>query len=153
MSALAAREVDYVRKRIEALQAVVAEPVMGALAVSRRGLYTQKLMGRAGFLPWLLARAFAKRQAGGLPQQFMVAITPDKVRAFRYRARGRRRDRVEVGEEVAAWDRGALMVTWTPGPPYQLDVTIETGGEKMLLRCGRGQSSEDALSLMAEGAA
>jgi hypothetical protein len=48
----AAAEADYVRKRIEALQPVVSEPVIGVLALSRRGLYTEKFLGRLGFLAW-----------------------------------------------------------------------------------------------------
>jgi len=31
-------EAEYVAKRVEALQAVVSEPVLGALALNRRGL-------------------------------------------------------------------------------------------------------------------
>ena len=52
-------EAEYVQKRLEALQPVVSEPVLGALALNRRGLYTQKILGRAGFLPYLVARAWA----------------------------------------------------------------------------------------------
>jgi hypothetical protein len=129
----------------------VSEPVLGALALNRRGLYTQKILGRAGFLPYLVARAWAKKQAGGLPQNFIVAITDTKLQAFKYKARGRMRDRYEIGEEVAAWDRGSTEVTWEPGPPYQIDVTIlPAGGEKVLCRCGRADSSEHALRMMAD---
>ena len=151
----AAAEEKYVARRTEALQAVVSEPVIGALELSRRGLYTQKVAGRFGFLPWLLGRAVAKKQAGGLPQSFIAAITADKVRAFQYKARGRMRDRYEIGEEVAAWDRSALRVTWQPGPPYQIDVTIESPDEdeKVLCRCGRAESSERALQLLADPSA
>ncbi len=147
----AATEADYVRKRIEALQPVVSEPVIGVLALSRRGLYTEKFLGRLGFLVWLLARANAKRQAGGLPQNFIVAITPTKLRAFQYKARGRMRDQYEIGDEVAVWDRNAVNVTWQNGPPYEVDVTIESPAEneRVLCRCGRGESTDRALRMMA----
>jgi hypothetical protein len=152
--ALATSEAEYVQKRIEALQAVVDEPVLGVLAMSRRGHYTQMLLGklRLGFVPYLLAKIYAKKQAGGLPENFMVAITPTKLRAFQYKARGRMRDRYEIGDEVAHWDRDAVVVTWQPGPPYQIDVTLESPGEgeRVLCRCGRAASSEQALQLMAE---
>ena len=147
-----ALEAEYSRKRVEALQGVVPEQVIGALSLNRRGHYTEKLLGRAGFLPWLLARAYAKKQAGGMPQNFMVAITPTKVRAFQYKARGRMRDRFEIGDEVAVWERAGLEVSWKPGPPYQVDVTIKSPGEgeQVLCRCGRGDSSEQALRMMAD---
>jgi hypothetical protein len=147
-----ASEEEYVTKRIQALQEVVTEPVIGALALNRRGHYTEKFLGRFGFLVWLAARANAKRQAGGLPQAFMAAITPTDVRAFKYKAHGRMRDRFEIGEEVAVWARDSLHVSWQPGPPYQIDVIIEspTETEKVLCRCGKGASSEQALRMMAD---
>jgi len=119
------------------------------------GSSTQKLLGRTGFLPWLLARAHAKKQAGGLPENFMAAITPTKIRAFQYKARGRMWDRYEIGEEVAAWDRNAITVSWQPGPPYQIDVTIESAAEeeKVLCRCGKAESSDKALRMMADPSA
>jgi hypothetical protein len=86
--------------------------VIGAFPFSRRGLYTQKLLGHLGFVPWLIARAFSKKQAGGLPENFMLAITPTKVCGFEYKARGRMRDQYEIGREVAVWARDALMVSW-----------------------------------------
>lgn len=155
MGMSAASEEEYVAKRIEALQAVVSEPVLGVLACHRRGHYTQKLAGRAGFLTWLLARAYAKKQAGGLPQHFMAAITPTKVRAFQYKAHGRMRDRYEIGEEVAVWDRDGLSVSWQAGPPYAFDVEIQSPAEeeKVLCRCGKGESSERALRMMADPSA
>lgn len=147
-----ALEAEYAAKRVGALQEVVVdEPVMGALTLSRRGLYTQKLLGRFGFLPWLLARMFAKKQAGGLPQSFIVAITPTKIRAFAYKAHGRTRDRFEIGDELAVWERSDVAVSWEPGPPFQIDVTIESPSEdeRVLCRCGQGSSSEEALRMMA----
>jgi hypothetical protein len=153
-STLTAEE-EYVRVYLAAAQAAVNEPVIAAALFNRRGLYTQKLMGRAGAIPWLLARAFAKAQAGGLPQNFMLAITPTKVRALKYTAHGRKRDKVEVGEEVAVWDRSAIQVSWQNGPPYQTDVTIESAGEgeKVLCRCGRGTSTERFLQILSDPAA
>ena len=85
----------------------------------------------------------------------MAAITPTKIRAFQYKARGRMWDRYEIGEEVAAWDRNAITVSWQPGPPYQIDVTIESAAEeeKVLCRCGKAESSDKALRMMADPSA
>jgi hypothetical protein len=84
----------------------------------------------------------------------MVAITPTKVRAFQYKAHGRRRDRYEVGEEVAAWDRATIRVSWQKGGSYQTDVTIESpeDGERIECRVGRAPYSEEFLRIMADPA-
>jgi hypothetical protein len=144
---------DVLRNCVEAVTAVVTdEPVISAAPFFRRGLYTNKALGRLGALPYLLGRAQSKAQAGGLPQNFMVAITPTKVRAFHYKAHGRRRNRYEIGEEVAAWDRATIRVSWQKGGPYQTDVTIEPpeGGERIECRVGRAPYSEEFLRIMSD---
>jgi len=136
---------------IAAVGAVVPEPVLDAAPLNRRGLYTNKALGRFGFLPYLLGKAQAGAQAGGLPEQFALAVTATRVYVLRYRTHGRRRDRYEAGEQLAVWDRDGLRVTWQNGPPYQIDVTIETGdGEPILCRCGRTPWSEGILRLLAQ---
>jgi hypothetical protein len=127
------------------------EPVVDAAPFNRRGLYTNKALGKLGFVPYLLGKAHAKAQAGGLPEQFLLVATPAHLLAFEYKARGRMRDRYEVGEELASWDPGAVRVSWENGPPYQIDVTIEAPGaeEKVLCRTGRQEWSENFLRLLA----
>jgi hypothetical protein len=142
----------YLRRYVEAASAVAREPVISAMPFFRRGLYTNMLLGRLGLIPYLLGRARAKAQADGLPQNFMLVVTPTKVRAFKYKAHGRRRDRYEVGEEVAVWDRDAIRVTWQKGGPYMTDVTIESPAdeEKVLCRVGHAASSDRFLRLMSD---
>ena len=151
-----AAQLDHHRENaIAAVSDAVSEPVLDAAPFNRRGLYTNKLLGRFGFVPYLLGRAHAKAQAGGLPDHFMLAVTPTKVRVLEYKAHGRMRDRYEVGEELAAWDRDAIRVSWENGPPYQTDVTIEgpAEGETVLCRCGRTSWSETFLELVANPSA
>ena len=145
----------YRENAIAAVSDAMSEPVIDAAPFNRRGLYTNKLLGKFGFVPYLLGRAHAKAQAGGLPDQFMLAVTPTKVHVFEYKARGRMRDRYEVGAELASWDRAAIRVSWENGPPYQTDVTIDgpAEGERVLCRCGRTPWSESFLALMADPAA
>jgi hypothetical protein len=155
MSPRTLSEQDYRQKMIDAVAETIDEPVITAAAFNRRGLYTNKALGRFGAITYLLGRANAKRQAGGLPENFILAITPEKVRAFQYRARGRMRDQYEVGAEVAVWDRTALRVSWKNGPPYQVDVTIEAPDEeeKVLCRTGKGETTESFLQTLADPAA
>jgi hypothetical protein len=151
-SSTASQEALYREKCVAAVSEVVSEPVINAALFSRRGLYTKKLLGRFGLIPYLLGAVHAKAQASGLPERFMLAITPTHVRAFKYKAHGRMRDRYEVGEQVAVWDRSTIKVTWQRGGPYETDVTIEAPeeAERVLCRCGRGASTETFLQLMSE---
>jgi hypothetical protein len=49
-----------------------------------------------------------KKRAGGLPGTFLLAVTPTKLHAFKYRMK---RNGVAVKEEVGVWDRSGLEVT------------------------------------------
>jgi hypothetical protein len=47
--------------------------------------------------------------AGGLPGQFVLAVTPDKLYAFKYKSG---RNGVTIKDEVASWDRaGGLALS------------------------------------------
>jgi hypothetical protein len=49
-----------------------------------------------------------KQKAGGLPGQFLLAVTPNELHAFKYK---QKRSGVEVKEEVASWDRAGLRAS------------------------------------------
>ena len=61
-----------------------------------------------GALAYAASSMASKKQAGGLPSSFLLAVTPTKIHAFKYKMRGKGPD---VKEEVAAWDRDGLAVT------------------------------------------
>jgi hypothetical protein len=48
-----------------------------------------------------------KKRAGGLPGQFVLAVTPTRLYAFKYK---QGRSGVKVKEEAASWDRAGLEV-------------------------------------------
>jgi len=139
---------------LAAVKGVTAEEVIDVAPFNRRGLYTNKALGKFGALPYLLGKAQAKAQAGGLPENFLLVATPTHLVAFDYKARGRSRDKYEVGQELASWARDAVKVSWEDGPPYQIDVTIETPGEEenVLCRTGKQAWSEVFLRLVSEPA-
>src|SRR5688572_23706840 len=64
----------------------------GAMAVSKA----------ASPLAGIVMNLMGKKKAGGLPQNFIVAVTADKVQAFKYRPSSRT---IKLGDPVAAWDR------------------------------------------------
>ena len=77
---------------------------------------------RGGALAYGAAHLMGKRKAGGLPETFLLAVTPSAVHAFKYKMK---RNGVEAKEEVAAWDRQGLNVSTEP-MKTTTRVTMET---------------------------
>lgn len=63
---------------------------------------------QAGALAYGAASLLGKKRAGGLPGQFLLAVTPTGLHAFKYKMKS---SGVEVKDEVAAWDRAGLEVS------------------------------------------
>jgi hypothetical protein len=82
-----------------------------------------------GFLARKGEQALNSRAAGGLPQNFALAITPTHVRAYEVRYGGRAL--AQVGQEVAAWERSGLFVTRVDRGQMKTNVTLQppSGGE------------------------
>jgi hypothetical protein len=63
---------------------------------------------QVGALAYGAAHMRGKKKAGGLPGQFLLAVTPTKLHAFKYKTK---RNGVEIKEEVAVWDRSGLTAS------------------------------------------
>jgi hypothetical protein len=74
-----------------------------------------------GFLARKAERAVNSHTAGGLPQNFVLAVTPTHVRAYEARSG---RGGSAVGGEVAAWQRTALQVTHVDRGGVKTNVTM-----------------------------
>jgi hypothetical protein len=97
----------------EAVQPLVAEQVLAVGTFRTTGSGTQYLISKtqAGSLAYGLASQIGKMRAGGLPGQFLLAVTPTQVHAFKYKMK---RDGVAVKDEVAVWPRAGLEVRSEP---------------------------------------
>lgn len=84
-----------------------------------------------GALAYGAAQMRGKRKAGGLPRQFLLAVTPNELHAFKYK---QKRSGVEVKEEVAAWDRAGLAVS-TDRMKTTTRVTLEWPGDGEKIVC------------------
>jgi hypothetical protein len=62
---------------------------------------------QVGALAYGAAHLRGKRKAGGLSGQFVLAVTPTRLYAFRYKPG---RNGIKIKEEAAAWDRANLKV-------------------------------------------
>ena len=63
---------------------------------------------QVGALAYGAAHLIGKKKAGGLPGQFMLAVTPDKLYAFKYKPG---RSGIKVKEEAACWDRAGIKAS------------------------------------------
>jgi hypothetical protein len=62
---------------------------------------------QVGALAYGAAHKIGKRKAGGLPGQFVLAVTPDKLYAFKYKSG---RSGITIKDEAASWERAGLRV-------------------------------------------
>ena len=62
---------------------------------------------QVGALAYGAAHKLGKSKAGGLPGQFVFAVTPDRLYAFKYKA-GRKG--ITIKDEAASWDRAGIRI-------------------------------------------
>ena len=90
---------------------VNGEEVVAAAAFRRGGATASYAASKAGGgLVYAGVKLINKKKAGGLPDKVMIAVTPDKVYAFKLKV-GRQ---YKVGDEVAVWDRGGIQASRSP---------------------------------------
>ena len=92
----------------EALQPKVDEPVLAGGLFRRSAGMGGLALGPFSGLAALVARGIDRRRAGGLPREFLVAVTPTRVHAFRCSTAN---GEVKAKEELAVWERSGLTVT------------------------------------------
>ena len=96
----------------------------------------------------MVSRSIGKHRAGGLPNQFLLAVTPTRVHAFKCStAYGN----VKAKDELAVWERAGLTVTAeetvgqheggdrAPGP-----------GERLVCSTGKDELSQSVVYAMQE---
>jgi hypothetical protein len=63
---------------------------------------------QVGALAYGAAHLMGKKKAGGLPGQFLLAVTPEKLYAFKYK---QGRNGANIKEEAASWDRSGIKAS------------------------------------------
>ena len=98
---------EYRGKFREAVQPMLDEEVLAVGTFRTTGSGTKYAISKtqAGALAYGAAHLMGKARAGGLPGQFLLAVTPSGLHAFKYKMK---RKGPEAKEEVAAWDRKGL---------------------------------------------
>jgi hypothetical protein len=89
---------------------VEGEEVLAAGGFRQGGASANYVASKAqlGALVYSGIKMLRKKQAGGLPDKVLLAVTPSMIRAFKLRMRGRD---FRVGDEVVAWERGGVKVS------------------------------------------
>jgi hypothetical protein len=123
---------EYRAKFRECVQTHVSEDVIAVGTFRTTGSGTKYAISKtqAGALAYGAAALIGRKRAGGLPAQFLLAVTPTKLHAFSYKMK---RNSVAVKEEVAAWERDGLTIT-TDHMATTTRVRLEwpAGGEKIV---------------------
>jgi hypothetical protein len=110
---------------------VNGEELVAAAAFRRGGATASYAASKAGGgLVYAGIKLLNKKKAGGLPDKVMIAVTQDKVYAFKLKVG---RD-YKLGDEVAVWDRAGILAS-SERNSGMTALTIEspTEGEKVTL--------------------
>lgn len=128
------------------VQAHVDAPLVAYGACFRTGSYGGMAAMQVSGLAGLLTSMAGKKKAGGLPQNFLLAVTGTKVHAFKYRPKG---FAIKVGDEVAVWERSAI-VTSAERTSMTTRVTLESPseGERIVFDTGKLGISDDLLDAL-----
>ena len=139
---------EWERKYRDALQPLVDEPVLAGGVFYRTGGWAAVAMGPFSGLAALISRSVGKRRAGGMPNQFLLAVTPTRVHAFKCSlAYGD----VKARDELAVWDRAGLTVT-AEETSVNTKVVLESGGggERVVCSTGKDELSQSVVYVMQE---
>jgi hypothetical protein len=127
------KQVEEWREKCRELveSSVNGEEIVAAAAFRQGGATASYAASKAGGgLVYAGIKLMRKKKAGGLPDKVMIAVTPDKVYAFKLKVG---RD-YKLGDEVAVWDRGGILAS-SERKSGMTALTIESPseGEKVTL--------------------
>jgi hypothetical protein len=106
---------------------VNGEEVLAAAAFRRGGASASMVASKAqlGGLVYAGIKLFNKKKAGGLPERVMLAVTQDRLYAFKLGFKGRD---YKIGDEAAVWERPGLKIG-TERKTGMTALTIESPAE------------------------
>jgi hypothetical protein len=88
---------------------IEGEEVLAAAGFRQGGASANYVASKAqlGALVYAGIKMLRKKQAGGLPDKVLVAVTPNRIRVFKLILRGRDH---RIGDEVASWERAGAQI-------------------------------------------
>jgi hypothetical protein len=129
------------RPRVEAR---TGAPVLAYSTFYRAGSWGQMGMEQVSPLAKSAMKLIGKRKAGGLPPHFILALTADRLYALAYKPR---RDVIEVGDEVASWDRAAISARVAETTlTMRLTISSRADGSKTVCDTGKAEITDHFLA-------
>lgn len=112
---------DLVAERVN------GEEVVAAAGFRQGGASANYAASKAqmGGLVYAGIKMLRKKRAGGLPEKVVLAVTPNRLYAFKLGFRGRD---YKLGDEVGVWERSALKIAADRGGSMT-SLTIESPAE------------------------
>jgi hypothetical protein len=144
----AVKRAEWERKYRDALQPKVDEPVLAGGLFYRTGGFASIAIGPFSGLAATISRSLGRRRSGDLPNQFLLAVTPTRVHAFKCStAYGN----VKAKDELAVWARAGLTVT-AEETAVNTKVVIEPAlaGERVVCSTGKDELSQSVVYAMQE---
>jgi hypothetical protein len=135
----AKQQAEWEQKYREAVQPQLDEPLLKAGLFYRTAGFASLALGPFSGLASLVAMGVGKKRAGGLPNQFVVAVTPTRVHAFKCSIAY---NKIKIKQELAVWSRTGLRVS-AEETAVNTKVTIESPADNERIICSTGK---DALS-------
>lgn len=131
-----------------AQSALPGEEIVIAAPFRRGGAAASTIASKGlGGLAYAGVGLVRKKKAGGLPQQALLVLTPDRLHAFKYKTKySKRQARYEIGDEVAVWDRAGVRAS-TEKKMGMTQLTIESPAEGEKVTLVGASVKDDALSL------
>ena len=139
---------EWEQKYKDAVTLKLGEEPLAAGHFQRAGQYflTIPVIGQIGLVFYLAYQAINKKRAGGLPMSFMLAVTPTKVHAFKFKPGGY--GKIRVRDEVAVWNRSDIRVAARDDGPMASRITFETteDGKTKRIVCNAPMLSRNPMS-------
>jgi hypothetical protein len=139
---------EWQQKYKDAVAAELGEEPLAAGHFQRGGQYllTIPAIGQLGAVFYFAYQAINKKRAASLPMNFMLAVTPTRVHAFKFKPGGY--GSVRVRGEVAVWDRGDIRIAARTDGPMASKITFETteGGRTERIVCNAPMLSRNPMS-------
>jgi hypothetical protein len=141
---------EWVQSCRIALAGTLEEPVLGACPFGRPDFIARKLVSEhLGLIPGLIAKRASNNRAGGLPQRFVMVITPTTVRA--YATTGKYTNDLDPTHELAVWQRESLSVT-TAGAGIFIKVTFASADtQRVTIEAVTHASTDAFIALLQKG--
>ena len=115
----------------------VGAPVIAFLPFHRTAAMGAMAVVRVSPLAATAMRLAAKKKAGGLPPNFILVLTADRIYAYTSKTT---RDSFELKDQLAVWDRAAIRVS-TKETTLNMQLTIESPAEGEKIVCEATKSA------------